>query len=580
MSPRILLLACAALFAIRASAPATTMSRVRSSSIAVTPDGGLLVVANPDSASVSIVDVASRMVRREIGIGGTPQTLFVDDERAFVARQDGRVSVVELATFAVRSANVGVELFGVVGDGERLFVSDAGASMIRVVDAESLAQIGTIATESEPRGLAMDAAARRLYVTHFSSGRISVIDLEAMHVTQVISTGADSNLSASLVLFGDRAYVPQTRSNANNPALLFDSTLFPIVSAIDLAANANVSRERISLDITDRPINVPFDAAVTSDRILYVANAGSDDVSLINLATRQARNIKVGSHPRGIVLSPDETLAFVNNALSGTVSVIDTSTRAIVDTIEVTTIPLSPRILNGKILFHTSARTSIANDQWISCASCHFDGRADGRTWFFRDGPRNTPPLFGVASTLPMHWSGDLDELHDVENTIRIIQAGTGLAAGDPNCTPACDTAPPNRGRSQDLDDLALYMATLQGPQRTFEITDAARRGAVLFERECASCHPAPLYTDREKHDVGTGNSALERKGSAFDTPSLRGAYDSAPYLHDGSAPTLHDAIVKHTRTALTSAEIDDVAEFVSTIPFPRVRRRASSGWR
>ena len=33
------------------------------------------------------------------------------------------------------------------------------------------------------------------------------------------------------------------------------------------------------------------------------------------------------------------------------------------------------------------------------------------------------------------------------------------------------------------------------------------------------------------------------RPACAFDTPSLRGLADSAPYLHDGSAATLDDVI-------------------------------------
>jgi cytochrome c peroxidase len=33
------------------------------------------------------------------------------------------------------------------------------------------------------------------------------------------------------------------------------------------------------------------------------------------------------------------------------------------------------------------------------------------------------------------------------------------------------------------------------------------------------------------------------RTACAFDTPALRGLWDSAPYLHDGSAATLNDVV-------------------------------------
>ncbi len=125
---------------------------------------------------------------------------------------------------------------------------------------------------------------------------------------------------------------------------------------------------------------------------------------------------------------------------------IDPQVDKVVAEWQTTQIPLAPDVLNGKILFNSSARGDLARDAWVSCATCHFDAEMDGRTWLFRDGPRNTPSLLGVGETLPIHWSGDLDELADVESTIRIMQAGTGLAPGPSNCDPACDQAPPTRG--------------------------------------------------------------------------------------------------------------------------------------
>jgi cytochrome c peroxidase len=50
-----------------------------------------------------------------------------------------------------------------------------------------------------------------------------------------------------------------------------------------------------------------------------------------------------------------------------------------------------------------------------------------------------------------------------------------------------------------------------------------------------------PAGTNLEAHDVGTGDPTREKRGTAFDTPTLRYLWLSAPYFHDGSAPTLHD---------------------------------------
>jgi cytochrome c peroxidase len=95
----------------------------------------------------------------------------------------------------------------------------------------------------------------------------------------------------------------------------------------------------------------------------------------------------------------------------------------------------------------------------------------------------------------------------------------------------------------------------------------------------CATCHLPPRYTDSTlaapfiKHDVGTGDGPDERFGSAFDTPSLRGLWDSAPYLHDGSAASLRDVLItrnpqgRHGRTAhLSEEEIRDLIAFLLSL--------------
>jgi cytochrome c peroxidase len=75
------------------------------------------------------------------------------------------------------------------------------------------------------------------------------------------------------------------------------------------------------------------------------------------------------------------------------------------------------------------------------------------------------------------------------------------------------------------------------------------------------------------RHDVGTGDGPGERLGPAFDTPSLRGLWDSAPYLHDGSAPTLRDVLTtrnagdRHgTTSTLTPQQIDDLVAYLRSL--------------
>jgi cytochrome c peroxidase len=108
-------------------------------------------------------------------------------------------------------------------------------------------------------------------------------------------------------------------------------------------------------------------------------------------------------------------------------------------------------------------------------------------------------------------------------------------------------------------------------------LTAVEQRGQTLFNDPalgCVTCHPPPLYTDQQMHDVGTSTTD-ERIGPAYDTPSLRGLYDSAPYFHDGSALTLYDALTYPSPESehdvnglLTEEQIGDLIAFLLVLPF------------
>jgi len=564
-------------------------ANARSSTIAISPSGQLIAVVNNDSRSLTLIDLPSHDIRAEIIVGRDPRNVVfsMDGSRAFVTnRWDDSLSVIDISSLSVeRTVKLCDEPAGILAliDG-RVIVSCYGSGEVAIVDPDDGEVTEILDVNIAPSGMAFDTTRNLLYVTHFIDGQVTVVEPNTLQVVNTISTGIDSNLVNSIVIGPDaeRAWVPHERSNVGNEALLFDTTVFPVVTAIDLNTQAQIVNARIHLDISDEPVNMPFDAIVTGDNKIWVLNSGSNDISVINLEDGKGiAHIEVGHNPRGLALSLNGSTVYVNNNLSGTVSVIDTASYQVMEEIAVTDIALTRAVLNGKRVFHSSNTEDLALDQWISCATCHFDGEMDSRTWFFPDGPRNTTSLLGVVETLPIHWSGDLDELQDVEITIRDIQAGTGLAEGDDHCEPACDQGPPNRGRSKDLDDLAEYMENLEfppNPNRLVDgsLDDAAVRGKALFESdalECAACHPAPLYTDLKRHDVGTGLSLDERKGSEFDTPSLRGIYKTAPYLHDGTAETLRDVLTTNNSTNehgntthLTGQQVDDLIAFMRSL--------------
>lgn len=568
-----------------------------SSPLALSPDGRWLAAANPESGTVTLRRTGRLEKGREIAVGRAPRSVcFTPDGGWLIVANHGSndLSIIRVGSRKERvRVPTGAMPSAVVADGRRVFVAEAGAGTVASFDLESRRLERRVSVGDFPEALALSPDGKRLLVSRLRSGRLTLLG-ERLAVQAEADLGPNASLAHSIAVSPDgrRAYIPHTVVNASDPALNFDTMIVPVVSVVALPGLEPLPAERLLLATLYRGSNRPSGAVVSPDGArLYVANAGSGDVAAVDPRTGDIlAQLEVGADPRGLALSPDGSRLFVSNALDGTLSVVLTgaasrggrgrtvhppvpvsllgavscrSCHASADpaplgsdvrvelaagklevpsvlwsvdaTLALTRIPLDARVLKGKRLFHSA---SLSRERWISCATCHPDGGTDGRTWAGHpDGPRNTPPLFGCARTLPMDWSGGRPSLHGVAHTVTRAMFGRGLLA-EPG-------REPQAGMSEDLDALVAYLASLEAPPSPFRAEPAAlERGKAAFEKAgCASCHPAPLYTDRELHDVGTGVPAREKRGTRFDTPSLNALWLSAPYFHDGSAPTLEDAL-------------------------------------
>ena len=443
-------------------------------------------------------------------------------------------------------------------DENTAYVSLEGSNQIAVVDLLSQAVTAYINVPDAPTGLTLWGDF--LYVAHFWSGQLSMIYLPNLTVVTTVSTGLDTGLFQAIELDVSRGigYLPQTRSNANNDHLTFDTTVFPVVNVIDFRSLTVKRENRIGLDTADRPVNMPFAAALDRFRNwLYVANAGSNSISVIDLGSGLLRgHIDVGANPRGLLLNRDNSLLYVNNTFDGTLSIIETRTLEVSDQLPISDFNIPVDTILAQQLFYGAADPRMSAENWISCANCHFDGMSDGRTWMGFDGGRNTPALYGLLETPPYNWDGSWDELADVELKIRNLQAGTGLIPSD-TISPALGD--PHAGLSLDLDVLASYLGTLPGPENPYSPDPAlVERGQQIYEQQdCASCHVGNVGIDGQSHDVGTGGT--------FDTPSLRWLWITAPYFHDGSAATLRDVfILPGTHNLAQTLPIDQIDALVA----------------
>lgn len=228
----------------------------------------------------------------------------------------------------------------------------------------------------------------------------------------------------------------------------------------------------------------------------------------------------------------------------------------------VQSIPLGPALpmtaeRRGEMLFNSG---DICFQQWQSCGSCHPDGRADGINWdLLNDGmgnPKNTKSLFLSHQTPPVMVSGVRDKAETaVRSGIRYIQFAV---------RPEDDAVA--------IDEYAKTVTAVPSPYLVNgTLSESAKRGEALFQQAgCATCHPAPLYTDLQAYSVGTGKD--READMKFDTPTLVEVWRTAPYLHDGRAATMLDMLkseasgAQHCPSGLTEEQLADLAAYVLSL--------------
>lgn len=150
------------------------------------------------------------------------------------------------------------------------------------------------------------------------------------------------------------------------------------------------------------------------------------------------------------------------------------------------------------------------------------------------------------------------------------------------------DGVPDPEMTPDDLFDLIFYSMLLAAPDIE-QPTELGRQGAAVFDAiGCGSCHtprlegprgPLPVYSDLLLHDMGEeladGLRQGEATGSEFRTQPLWGLAATGPYLHDGRAGTIREAILAHAgegqaaadRTAaLTADEYAALEEFLLSL--------------
>jgi len=616
--------------------PLTAVAPTRSGTIAFDPPRNRVWNVNPDSGSVSVLDAAALTRLHEIPVGAQPSSLAVaPDGTVWVTNRlsdevvvlDGDTGdVVARIPMAYASQPHSVAF----GPGGMAYVSLYATGKLVEIDPASRIVKRELSLGPTAAGVSV-AADGRIFVTRFISpvdhGEVWVVAPESLTLANTITLPFDQtadsqsggrgvpNFVSAMVISpdGTQGWVSAKKDNvARGPKrdgqpMTFDNFVRSAVCTIDLRTELEVLEKRQDIDNRSTPVSVAF--SPTGD-YAYVLVQPDNWIGITDAYTgSNLSGIKqVGAAPDGLVLLPNGKL-FVSSYLtreiiaydlSQSIASIDHSAPPPLATIRTVDVePLPANVLRGKQVFFNAADTRMGHAGYWACASCHLGGISDGRVWDFTDrgeGLRNTKTLLGVRGVGQgrVHWSGNMDEIQDFERDIRDSFGGSGFmtdadfvarkdAAGlyDPFATAAA-------GVSEDLDALSAYFATFeQVPRSPFRNPDGsfskdALAGRKVYENAaCPACHSGPDFTDSTLqggglHDVGTllptSGSRLGGPLTGIDTPTLKGLWQSAPYLHDGRAATLSEIFTTYTKdnmgmvSNLSDAELGQMVRYLQEL--------------
>jgi len=578
--------------------------------MALSPDGKEIYVACEASHTIIVVNVLDLQKVAEIEVGHHPTdvTFSPDGTRAYVSnRLDDTVDVIDVSSRKVLSTiDVGDEPHGVLTDtsGKHLYILNTSSDDISVIDTTTLKEIKRLSASRSPWSLSRSPDGSLIYVTNNlsrfvkfrtpSMSEVTAIDtsrsvVESRVVIQAANLlqGIDwhpSGKFALITLNRTKNLVPMTR-------LLQGWTITNGLGIVWKDGRV----DQVLLDEPGMCFPDPADVAITPDgKLALVTSSGSNRIAVVDVpklismleaASSYEREHVFPNHlgkptefvktyipaehsPRGIIITPDGKTAFVANTLDDSLTAIDIEKLEAVVRIDLGGPDVITKVRFGERLFHSA---DVTFRRQFSCHSCHPDGHVDGLTYDIEPDGIGISPVDN-RTLRPFKWEGTNPSLQR--------QCGPRLAVFFTRIQPFTP---------EELSALDNYICTIPRPPNRYrplgaELTDAQRRGKQMFERtmtndgriiskqnRCVTCHFPPLFTDRNRHDIGT-KLALDRE-SRFDTPHLSNIYDSAPYLHNGIAETLEEIWTRYNpydthgvTNDMTKDQLNDLIEYIKTL--------------
>jgi DNA-binding beta-propeller fold protein YncE len=465
--------------------------------------------------------------------------------------------------------------------------------------------VGQLGTTNH--AFALDSSGTRMFVVGTKAQNLAAVQLA--NVSAAPTGFVQSWLSViDVPAAGNMTLRPEAGSGIPTPAG------FPDFPSVNLNRNYTPSSPAVQEVATGLGISQPTDVDLfeTGGVVTSIALTGyhSDNVALLTPlpnGSSTAGGYAIGRvafspssgysvvGPRGLAFNAAGTLLFVHGRLDNTLRVVDTSTLMLASTSSMQD-PTTAEIRAGRKLLYSTKFSRGVNAPapikggFVSCASCHVDGRTDGLAWDLSEpstvpgapippalienpnagtvfpNPKNqmvTQTLQGLinyplnesflflATNAPYHWRADKNDFVDFNEAFVNLQrmpslTGSPSGAGAQGVTPSEMLAyrrfvftirhPPNPEQPFDRRTSGAVPSNPNVANPTVAGGfSGARFGRALYHNNvfpcgsCVGCHSLP---------DGSSNTITEANaGQPMETAALRNVFAREGQVHTSTTP-------------------------------------------
>ncbi len=313
----------------------------------VKSEKNLAFVALANANKVALIDIDTKQVSEIFEASNNPHGVVVSQKYIFTSST--KMGPKEMAMVGTagggQSAETMSEMPGMDAETMALHhppVKDAegkvkkvGSDVIRVIDRQSGAMVKEINVSGGSHHLAISNDDSKVAVIVPSKNGVAIIDTKTLAQIDFFETGKVSNYAVF---------------SADNNKLFVSNSGGDTISIINLN-----TKQKKEVAIKSLPDHIVLGKA---GKFLYTANGASNSVSVVDIEQAQEiAKIKVGKVPHGIAISTDGKKVYIANSESDSVSVIDTVSRQVIKNINI-----------GQEVAHLET-TPKGNELWVNSES-------------------------------------------------------------------------------------------------------------------------------------------------------------------------------------------------------------------